>query len=385
MNTPNPADHPSPAPQTPPAPGGGLPAAPNPSNGGWPGEAPAGGAWIPAGAPAPAWTQQTDWARASAPLPRPGIPFRPLGLGELFSGAFELIRFAAAPLLLIPLVPMLILGVLNGISAYRSFASLEYFGMRAQGATADEALSLFWSSFFPLISGSLLMTLLASLVNVLMMAALYITASEAIIGRRIVAGEALSRSAPRIMPMLGTWILSSLALGGIIAVSFVLGIAPMIGLFGASAQGDSPAGEHIALAFAFLLACVTAGFLFVIVVQTRLLYGYAACALEGLGPLSALKRSWALTRGAFARTFGRFLLASLALGALTSILSSASSALLFALPTLAIGLGSALTTIVVGLSLPFLVCFLSLMYTDERFRKEGFGPVLEQARASRIG
>jgi hypothetical protein len=76
------------------------------------------------------------------------------------------------------------------------------------------------------------------------------------------------------------------------------------------------------------LGLIGAVFLFVIVlvplsvyVQTKLLYTVPAIAIEQLGGVEGMKRSWRLTKGEFWRTFGYYLLASLAVGAVSYLVS----------------------------------------------------------------
>jgi hypothetical protein len=56
-------------------------------------------------------------------------------------------------------------------------------------------------------------------------------------------------------------------------------------------------------------------------VQTKLLYTIPAVAIEQTGGIDGMKRSWTLTRGQFWRTFGYYLLASLAAGAISYVVS----------------------------------------------------------------
>ncbi len=58
-----------------------------------------------------------------------------------------------------------------------------------------------------------------------------------------------------------------------------------------------------------------------IYVQTKLLYTIPAVAIEQVGGIDGMKRSWTLTKGEFWRTFGYYLLASLAAGAVSYVVS----------------------------------------------------------------
>ena len=381
MTTPPPGGFPSfsSAPQPPVTPG---------SGGGWQGaDTPSAQTWTPAGAPESAWTQQGNWG--VPPLAkdalRPVIPFRPLGLGELFSGAIEILRFAAAPLFLIPLVPMLILGVFEGFVTYWSFSSLDSFTRQLSYASADEVPRILSGFFLPLFSGLFISVVLIEIVSFLVMGPLYIISSDAVIRRKVDVREAFSRFWPRLIPMIGTAVLFTLMSFAIIVLASGIGMLPMIGVIGDVINDVEVTPGRIGVIVLVTLLCTLVAFLSLVFVQIRFLYAYPACTLEGLGPLPALKRSWELTRGVFWRTLGRYLLVSVAIAALTSILSSLMRLFFFGAPDLSLAFSAVLSALVSALTMPLLVSFLTLMYTDERMRRENFGVVLEQAYKARLG
>jgi hypothetical protein len=111
-----------------------------------------------------------------------------------------------------------------------------------------------------------------------------------------------------------------IALGIAIAISGAFA-AVGFGVWGglASRGGDAimvSAGMVGVLAI-FYLVLVPLG----IYVQIKLLYTLPAVAIEGLGGIDGMKRSWHLTNGQFWRTFGYYLLASIAAAAISYVVS----------------------------------------------------------------
>ena len=162
---------------------------------------------------------------------------------------------------------------------------------------------------------------------------------------------------------------SLLVLIPIIAAAFAVGI-------GLAARGQNAAtltavvavlvGSVIALA----LLC-GAAFLYV-----RLLFATQAVVFERCGPIQALRRSWNMTRGAFWRT----LLIVVLMATLTYLVSSLPALVVNLVLTFTGGTGnllrnSLITTLItqVGiiLALPLQLCTYTLLYYDQRVRREG--------------
>jgi len=175
------------------------------------------------------------------------------------------------------------------------------------------------------------------------------------------------------------------------------------GMFAAIAAGDTARnGPTVVLA---TMAGVLL-LLFVVVIplayylQTKLLYTIPAVALEQVGGIDGMKRSWTLTRGAFWRTFGYFVVAALAAGMVTSAASlagqfamtpmlaglsrtadtgDASAAILALVPVYLLTLG--LQMAVQLLTWPFLQVYTVYMFIDQVRRSAmpptapyGYGP-----------
>lgn len=137
---------------------------------------------------------------------------------------------------------------------------------------------------------------------------------------------------------------------------------------------------------------VTVGTVFCVIpgVWLAILWMFAApiIAIEGLGPIAAMKRSMALIEGEWWRCFGTYMLLSL----LTGLITSAASWPITILTTLTLmeknlplaqainqGVGVAVSIVVQ----PVLITGLVLLYYDLRVRKEGFDlQLLAQAMGS---
>lgn len=228
------------------------------------------------------------------------------------------------------------------------------------GETLDVSFGLFRRLFVPLITISVLCTALPTLINI------YVTA----------AGGVLARPGLYFANLLLSVILSSVAAAG------------TIHLISETYLGrELPAGEALRRALPYvprLIALsiiwtilVGVGFLLLIVPGVILLCGLVlatqAMIIESLdGPVAALGRSWALTKGHRMRMFGLLLavfamlmIPMMALGVVLGLVGAATG------PT-----GELISQAVVGvLSLvlmPLFYCMLTVAYYDLRVRKEGF-------------
>ena len=135
--------------------------------------------------------------------------------------------------------------------------------------------------------------------------------------------------------------------------------------------------------------------------SVRFLYAPICAVLEHKGPIQSLKRSWTLTSGAFWMTLGRVLLIGVVCGVIINIISTLISVIVmgagfaflssasFDDPNTAwsfvvlLIITSALQTLVYSLVLPIMSAYQTLMYVDQKIRKENFAIVLAQASQGR--
>jgi cellobiose-specific phosphotransferase system component IIC len=125
---------------------------------------------------------------------------------------------------------------------------------------------------------------------------------------------------------------------------------------------------------------------------TKLLYTIPATAIEHLGGIDSMKRSWRLTSGAFWRTLGYYLVAYLAVSILTSLVSAFSqtsmmpifalirssmnspdpSAVLASFGAMipAVAISSIIVLALEVIAVPFMQSYVTYMFIDQVRRKE---------------
>jgi len=325
------------------------------------------------------------YAWGAPPSPQPGVvPLRPLGVGEILDGAITTIR--RYPKVTIGLAALVVTAQ-QLISVVAQFST----GSVASALTPGSSLNSTTLGRLAASSGSAtgLVLLganfvLGTVLGAVLTGVLMVVVGEAVLGRPVVPADVWRRVRPRVWALLGGSLLAGIApLAGLLLAA-VLGVA--IGL----AFGAAP-GAVIGVALA-LLMLVPAAYLWGVLSLTT-----PAIALERLGPVQGLRRSWQLAAPDFWRVWGIRALATVIGSVLSGVISAvfvASGALL-----VAVGRGSALTgghllgllvITAVGAVLagavvqPFLAAVLGLLYVDRRIRGEGLDITLaESARSAR--
>lgn len=287
-------------------------------------------------------------------VPKPGVvPLRPLLLGDIFEGAFRTVRgnpgatiglslivtcVAAVPILLVTL----------GLSNIAL----------GSGPSADALL--------PVVSyaGSAV----AAVITTVLTGMLIVVVGEAVLGRRITVAETWSRVRGRIWALLGAVLLVGAVLLAGLAVLALVCVAAYA------------AGGTTGLVVAVILS-VLAAIPLVIFLQVRTSLATPAVTLERMSPVTALKRSWALTRGQFWRIFGITLLASIVASVVGAIVTVPASIVVAALAA-ASGDGTsvdalpmllvmqAASLLAAALTTPFTASVTGLLYIDQRIRRE---------------
>ncbi len=373
---PRPQDEPVPtgwAPQQPPADG--------PAYGGQrdSGAPPADGAprsWQqPGPAPRPDWGGPAGSQHAAPVAPKPGIiPLRPLGVGEILDGAIAAMRrhwrimlglsAVVAALTQVVSVPLKWLLLHDAIdTSVRTSPS---------GDPGGDVTVLAGALTSAAIEG--LITALAVLV---LSGILTAAVSRAVLGEPISAREAWDRARPRIPTLLGvTGLMILIFLGLTLAC-----LAPGVLL----AVGGAPT-VLVALAF---VAGAPALLVAVVYLYTAFALAPPAVVLERQSVVGSLRRSRALVKGAWWRTFGILLLVNVIAQVLSGILLTPFQLLsyfvaflggddtnIYALvPLLITALGTILAATVTW---PFTAVATALLYVDRRMRREALD--LELAR-----
>ncbi|MBU4250477.1 MAG: glycerophosphoryl diester phosphodiesterase membrane domain-containing protein [Actinobacteria bacterium] len=285
---------------------------------------------------------------------------RPLQLGDILSGAFRAVRYSPVTMFGVTLMGILIAQVLAlGVGAILS-REFDLAGFSDEfGGLGPMAT---WATF-----ASYLSTALATLVLEI---GLTYAVHEAVFARRATPADTLRRMGSRVGAMLG---FSALVGVGIIV------LALLIAFVANTASGTENAGLWLVLIPLVLATLVVVPWL-----SIRLLLVPPAIAIEKLGPLRAIRRSWELTRGQFWRLFGIYLLSSLLISMATNMVSTVFSfaALMVSVANQEVGLVAAMvasTVATVVLSLPLTTAVVTLLYVDTRIRHEGYDLTIAEA------
>lgn len=301
---------------------------------------------------------RTDW---TVPAAEPGIvPPRPLQLGDILGGAFRAVRFAPLTMFGLALVVLMaaqLLGMGLGFVLGKQFGDPI---VPFEDADLADTVLFSWST----LAG----TLANSVTGVVVGMGLMYTVFHAVSARRVTPAEALRHMGSRMWAALAFSALLGLAVVGLAAVTVLPLFAP----------GDG--GPGILLFLMLGLPGVVLGFW----VGTRLLLAPCAIAVERVGPIRAIARSWALSRGQFWRLLGIYVLSnliiSMAAGTVSSVFTFAGALLAMEdanLALLAMTTASTLTSTV--LSLPLTSAITTLLYVDARIRREGYDLQLSEA------
>ena len=233
---------------------------------------------------------------------KPGIvPLRPLMFGDILDGAFKAVRFnpksmvgLSALVLGAFLIPSAALGVGLTHLAARSLVGLD-----ADAKDFGEALlglpPTLVQAFFSLLATTILSGLLIHVVG------------QAVLGRKPDLGQTWQSTRGRLVSLLVLTFLS--VLFSILSAAVLIGPGLLL-LF-----NDNPAAGAILL-FLGSLGLIVVSF----VVSTKIAFAAPAIVLEGHGVLAGLRRSFALTRGAFWRILGIMLVAGLIAGLVGMVL-----------------------------------------------------------------
>lgn len=299
---------------------------------------------------------------------KPGaLPLRPLRLGDIFDGAFKIIRFnpgaTVGSAVLVTAVAMAIPVLVTGILV----STLDLSTASLQDGNANTAdLAGFLGAYGSLMIGSLLQAI--GLIFVTGMIA-HVT-SAAAVGRRLTLGEAWELTRGKRWALVGLTLLLLLATAVYLGV--VVGVIVVLAL-------------TLPTAAAVVLSILTglAGVVGMVVGWVRVYYlAVPPLMLEPIGVLEALRRSWRLTSGQFWRTLGIALLTMLITRIAGGILAAPFSIIGVVITSAANisetgvmvfvvtnALGAVVSSAFVA---PFTSAVTSVQYLDQRIRKEGY-------------
>ena len=335
--------------------------------------------WGAAPQPDAAWQGTQAQGGTAWTVAQPGIiPLRPLTVGELFNGAFQAVRVNPQTMFGFAFAIMAVVGLVQAFFASSSTSSLTR--ALSSGDTEDLVYSLGGSM------GSFVTSGLTLLATAFLSGMLALTVWDAVLGRKSSPADAWHRFSPRFVPVL----LATLLIGIIEFVVIVLVLLVfMIPFFlvvvnAASARSYDSASAGIGGALSIIFLMIVALIVVACFFTVKFAFTSSAVVLEGLGPVDAIKRSWSLSKGSFWRILGRILLIGVVIGLISSVLGGIVGAILGVGANAADSVGmlvafsafvSALLSAVV---IPVQSSFYTLMYLDERMRKENLAPMIAQ-------
>lgn len=296
---------------------------------------------------------------------RPGIvPLRPLGVGDILGGSFAAMRYNPRTMLGVSFAFFLVVGVLAAIPGV---ISGEMFRQANPWTTSAADVPI---NVFQIVTG---------LLSGLLTGFLMIPVAAAVQGRRPGPGATWTRLRPRIPALVGLLLLELLG-AALLTLPFIgIGLA-----LGAGALSSDPGGESVFALVLLVVGLFVGFFVALAVLWTFLAFSAPAIVLEGIGPVAGIKRSFRLVRGAFWRTLGVLLLASIVTG-IVSVALVVPVSLLTAVVGFGLGEATAaaaavllvvglLTVAVQAVAQPFGAGVTALLYLDRRLRTEGAFP-----------
>lgn len=293
----------------------------------------------------------------------------PLDLGATLSGAFRVLRARLSTFVLIALLQ----GIATGLLLFAAIAAFVF------GVFVSIDRRAFAPALAVGIVAMFVAVLLAVCIQIKSQAMLVLGAHDTIQGRDASIGELFART----RGVVGRMMLLVLALvGGVFALFGLVGALFWGVTLAAIRSNDAgPAiGAMVGLYLLFVFGMIALGIV-AIYVQVRFLYLMPALAIEDRPAVDALRRSWALTKGNVLRTLGYYLVASFLVSAVSYVFqvipqlvltpavqraedSGTSAAVLAAMiPFLALVM--VFQVAVQLLAMPFLACYVTVMYVDQ--------------------
>ena len=329
--------------------------------------------------PDAAWQGTQTQGGTAWTVAQPGIiPLRPLTVGELFNGAFQAVRVNPQTMFGFAFAIMAVVGLVQAFFASSSTSSLTR--ALSSGDTDDLIYSLGSSM------GSFATDGLTLLATAFLSGMLALTVWDAVLGRKSSPADAWHRFSPRFVPVL----LATLLIGIIEFVAIVVVLLVFLIPFflvvanAATARSLDSASAGIGGALSIIFLMIVALIVIACFLTVKFAFTSSAVVLEGLGPVDAMKRSWSLSKGSFWRILGRILLIGIVTTLITSVLGAIVGAILGVGANAAESLGllvafsAFLGALLSAVVIPVQSSFYTLMYLDERMRKENLAPMIAQ-------
>ena len=335
--------------------------------------------WGAAPQPDAAWQGTQTQGGTAWTVAQPGIiPLRPLTVGELFNGAFQAVRVNPQTMFGFAFAIMAVVGLVQAFFASSSTSSLTR--ALSSGDTNDLVYSLGNSM------GSFVTSGLTLLATAFLSGMLALTVWDAVLGRKSSPADAWHRFSPRFVPvLLATFLIGIIEFVAIVVILLVFMIPfVLVVVNAASARSYDSASAGIGGAFAIIFLMIVALIVIACFLTVKFAFTSSAVVLEGLGPVDAMKRSWSLSKGSFWRILGRIWLIGIVTGLISAVLGGIVGAILGVGAAAADSVGmlvafsAFLSALLSAVVIPVQSSFYTLMYLDERMRKENLAPMIAQ-------
>ena len=335
--------------------------------------------WGAAPQPDAAWQGTQTQGGTAWTVAQPGIiPLRPLTVGELFNGAFQAVRVNPQTMFGFAFAIMAVVGLVQAFFASSSTSSLTR--ALSSGDANDLVYSLGSST------GSFVTSGLTMLATAFLSGMLALTVWDAVLGRKSSPADAWHRFSPRFVPvLLATLLIGIIEFVAIVVVLLVF-LIPfiLVAVNAAAARSYDSASAGIGGAIAIIFLMIVALIVIACFLTVKFAFTSSAVVLEGLGPVDALKRSWSLSKGSFWRILGRIWLIGIVTGLISAVLGGIVGAILGVGAAAADSVGllvafsAFLSALLSAVVIPVQSSFYTLMYLDERMRKENLAPMIAQ-------
>ena len=335
--------------------------------------------WGAAPQPDAAWQGTQTQGGTAWTVAQPGIiPLRPLTVGELFNGAFQAVRVNPQTMFGFAFAIMAVVGLVQAFFASSSTSSL------TRALSSGDANDLVYSLGNSM--GSFVTSGLTLLATAFLSGMLALTVWDAVLGRKSSPADAWHRFSPRFVPvLLATLLIGIIEFVAIVVVLLVFMIPfILVVVNAASARSYDSASAGIGGAFAIIFLMIVALIVIACFLTVKFAFTSSAVVLEGLGPVDAMKRSWSLSKGSFWRILGRIWLIGIVTGLISAVLGGIVGAILGVGAAAADSVGmlvafsAFLSALLSAVVIPVQSSFYTLMYLDERMRKENLAPMIAQ-------
>lgn len=338
----------------------------------------------PGQVPAQPWGQPAagGWGQMTGPgqqpygsvLTRRGIiALKPLGFGDFFDGSFRAIRHNPRVMIGLSALVLVVTNILVALPLVGMVTAGGLFDPVATAEPTDAQLVAIGGSALALLPAGFLQ----SIALVVLVGILILSVTQSVVDRRLSAGELWRRAKGRVWPLVAYSLLASIGGGLLLALALTPGIVLLF--------LEEFVGGFVALGVLLVAVAVLGVWLYVV-----LTFVPVVIVVERLGVRAAVRRSYALVRGSFWRTFGILLLTAILTSVVSQMLATPFAiagglgiALLESNPTLAgtvyaasVSLGS---TVGMVLAVPFLAAVVALLYIDRRIRLEGLDVALARS------